>query len=503
MNESYWISSTEWKKYEALEDDIKTDYLIIGGGIAGLTCFYLLTKHGLEVTLINADRVGYGCTGRSTGKITSQHGLVYNNIESKFGLERARQYYDINQKALELVENIIEQYHIDCGFSRVPACMYTQDEGYAKKIEKEYETYRKLELDCSLVKELSLPIDIINALVLNKQAQFHPKKYTDALAGQCVRQKGIIYEETRVTDFKPGKPSVVKTGKGPVITAEHVVITTQFPCYDGMGFYFAKLKPVRTYAVMAPMDKDFPKAHFINAESPTRSLRYVEEEKSLLIVGESHKVGHNTEDHYAALKKFGKELYGLHNYQYQWSAQDYVPPHQIPFVGWLNKDFHNIYVATGFHKWGNSNGTAAGIVISNMIINGNSPYEALYDHSTLTDVVSASFATVNADVVVQLIGGKLKKGDKEIPDESGVGRVVNMNGKRCGYYRDDDGNVYILDTTCTHVGCELKWNDLEKSWDCPCHGSRFDYKGNVLNGPAETPLKRCIDEKNKINPQIR
>lgn len=503
MNESYWIDSSKGKNYEAPDGDIRTDYLVIGGGIAGLTCFYLLTKHGMEAVLIDADRVGCGCTGRSTGKVTSQHGLIYHALESKFGPDRAKQYFNANQKALDFVENMVEQYHIDCGFERLPAYLYTKDEAYAKKIEKEYETYKRLDMDCELVKELPVPIVIKNAVVLRKQAQFHPKKYTDALAGQCARQGGRIYETTRVTDFKAGRPCVIKTGNGPVITADHVIIATQFPCYDGMGFYFAKLKPVRTYAVMARMEKDFPKAHFINAENPTRSLRYVDEEKSLLIVGESHKVGHNNEDYYAGLKEFGRDLYGLNDYQYQWSAQDYVPPHKVPYIGHLTKDYQNIYVATGFHKWGNSNGTAAGIVISGMIINGGSPYEELYDHSTLTDMVSSSFATVNADVVVQLIGGKLKVGDKEIPDESGVGRVVNMDGKRCGYYRDEHGNTFVVDTTCTHVGCELKWNELEKSWDCPCHGSRFDYKGNVLNGPAEKPLNRCDQEKNRINPQIR
>ncbi|NLW02046.1 MAG: FAD-dependent oxidoreductase [Clostridiaceae bacterium] len=503
MNEAYWIKSSESKRYGKLNRDIKADYLVVGGGIAGVTCFYLLAAAGIETVLVDADRIGYGCSGRNTGKITAQHGLVYYDIESQFDLERARQYHRINDKALELMETLIDRYSIQCDFQRVQACIFTQDEGYVGKIRQEYETYMKLGLDCRLEKEIPIPVRVKNALVLNHQAQFNPKKYIDALAEEAVRQGGVIYEDTRIVDFRPGKRCVLKTGDKFTIDAEHVVIATHFPCYDGMGFYFAKLKPMRTYAVMAEYHKDFPKCHFINAEEPSRSLRYVHEAGSLLIVGESHKVGHQKKDHYLELKKFGNEIFGIGDYQYQWSAQDYEPPRKIPFVGYLTKDTPNIYVAAGFNKWGISGGTAAGMVISSMILNGSSPYEDLYAHTTLMDVASSTFVTENVDVAVQLVSGKLKSGDRELPKSAGIGRVVNIGGKRCGYYMDEEGNEHILDITCTHMGCELKWNELEASWDCPCHGSRFDYKGNVLEGPACLPLNPYNEEKNRINPQIR
>ena len=503
MNKVYWIESSEGRGYKKLDRDIQVDYLIIGGGVAGITCLYLLVSAGHKAVLIDADRIGYGCSGRNTGKITAQHALVYNSIEKQFDLERARQYYEVNDKALELIETLIARYNIQCDFQRVPACVFTQDEDYAEKIRQEYETYQKIGLDCRLEKEIPIPLKIKNALILNNQAQFNPKKYLDALADEAVKQGGTIYEDTRIVDFQPGERCTLKTGNKFTLDAGHVVIASHFPCYDGMGFYFAKLKPMRTYAVMAKYDKSFPKCHFINAEDPTRSLRYVHEADSLLIVGESHKVGHHREDHYLNLKKFGNEVFGIEEYQYQWSAQDYEPPRNIPYVGYLNKDTPNIFVATGFNKWGISGGTAAAMVISNMIQNGSSPYEELYSHTTLMDVASSTFVTENADVAVQLISGKLKSGDTEIPESAGIGRVINLGGKRCGYYKDEDGREYIVDVTCTHMGCELKWNQLEASWDCPCHGSRFDYKGNVLEGPACLPLNRHDQEKNKINPQIR
>lgn len=502
MNEAYWIKSSEGRHYPKPDRDIRTDYLVIGGGIAGVTCFYLLVSAGLQVTLVEADRIGYGCSGRNTGKITAQHGLVYRDIEKQFGPERARMYFEANDKALELIETLIAKYDIQCDFQRVQACVFTQDDGYAEKIRQEYETYRKLGLDCSLEKEIPIPVRIKNALVLNNQAQFNPKKYIDALAYETVKLGGVIHEGTRVVDFQPGERCILKTADNINIDAGHVIIATHFPCYDGLGFYFARLKPVRTYAVMAEYHKSFPRCHFINAEDPTRSIRYVHEANSILIVGESHKVGHLKEDHYLELKKFGNEVFGIDDYQYQWSAQDYEPPRKIPYVGYLTKDTPNIYVATGFNKWGLSGGTAAAMTISGMILNRTSPYEKLYSHTALMDVASSTLVTENADVAVQLISGKLQSGETELPESSGVGRVVNIGGKRCGYYRDEAGNEYIVDITCTHMGCELKWNRLEASWDCPCHGSRFDYKGNVLEGPACIPLNRYDEEKNRINPQI-
>lgn len=502
MNESYWISSAEGNRYESINADVETDYLVIGGGIAGITSFFLLARSGRQAVLIDADRVGYGCTSRSTGKISCQHGLLYSTMEKKFGIDNAKLYYEINRKAIDFIEKNVQEYNIDCEFERLSAVLFTQDENYVERLENEYETYQRMGIDSELLDSIPLPVPILKALVMKNQAQFHPKLYVDALAKLATEQHGTIYEDTRVVDFESGDICTVKTSKGHTIKARHVIITTHFPCYDGAGLYFAKLKPTRTYAVAAKYEQDFPHAHFINAEDPTRSLRYVPKDKLLVIVGESHKVGHHNKDYYQSLKDFGKEHFKIEAFNYQWSAQDYYPPHDIPFIGYLNKNHKNIFVATGFLKWGLSNGTAAALIIQEMIESGHSEYENLFTHGTLTDILSSNFLLENADVVVQLIGGKLKIGDRELPDEPGIGRIVRMEGKRCGYYMDENHDAYIVDITCRHLGCELKWNDMEKSWDCPCHGSRFDYKGNVLEGPAELKLNAYHEDKNTINPQI-
>lgn len=502
MNEPYWILSSEGKTYDALNQDISTDYLVIGGGLAGITCLYMLTKAGKNVTLIDANRIGYGTTGRNTGKATAQHGYIYSRIEKNYGLEKAKQYYEINTKAIQFIEDCTKQYNIDCQFKRLPAYLFTKDETYVEKLEKEFELYQEIGIDCSFVKDIPVPINVLCALKMNNQAQFHPKRFVDALAEQAVNQGGRIYEQARVVNFEPGKECTIELGNEKKITAKNVIITSHYPCYDGKGFYFARLKPERSYIVGLEKE-DFPEAHFINAEDPTISLRYVPEEKVLLISGENHKVGHKDDDHYQKLIDLGKEIFGIDKAKYQWSAQDYIPHDYVPYIGYLTSDYKNIFVATGFRKWGLTNAISAAMVISQLIIEETSEYEDLFTQLRVKDFVNMNFVKQNADMAVQWIAGKLTLGETELPEEKGVGVIVNVDGKRCGYYRDEDDNIYLVDTTCPHMSCELKWNSQEKSWDCPCHGSRFDYKGNVLEGPAEYSLNSYREAKNKINPQIK
>ncbi len=502
MNEPYWLLSAEDQKYDEMTEDISADYLIIGGGLTGITCLYLLTKAGLQAVLIDANRIGCGTTGRNTGKVTAQHGIIYSRIEKNYGLEKAKQYYNINNKAIDFMEERSGEFGVDCQFKRLPAYMFTQDTYYQSNLEKEYEIYQEIGIDCSFRKEIPLSISVAGALKMNNQAQFHPKRYVDAMARQAVEQNGKIYEHARVVNFEPGKECLIQLENGSKIRAKNVILSSHYPCYDGQGFYFARLKAERSYIVGVEAE-EFPEAHFINVEEPARSFRYIPEEKILIVGGENHKTGHRDDDYYQKLKDYAKEVFKAEDVKYQWSAQDYKPHDYIPYVGYLNSDYKNIYVATGYRKWGLTNSTAAAMLISQLILEGASEYEELYSRSRVKDIVSFNFLKENADMAVQLIGGKLNSGELELPEEKETGVIVNINGKRCGFYRDEDNNIYVVDTTCPHMGCELKWNSQEKSWDCPCHGSRFDYRGNILEGPAEYRLNSYNESKNKINPQIK
>lgn len=501
MNTPYWISSSEGRSFDALKEDISTDHLIIGGGITGITCLYLLSKAGLDVSLIDANRVGFGTSGRNTGKATAQHGYIYSRIEGKYDIEWAKLYYKANSEAIDFIENVAREHNIDCQFKRLPAYLFTQDEDYAGKLEREFEICRQIGADCSFEREIPVPLKILCAIRMNGQAQFHPKRFLDGLAEQAVKQGARIYENTWVIDFHPGEECVIKTKNGKSITAKNVIIASHYPCYDGRGFYFTRLKPDRSY-IIGIETESFPEAHFINAEEPAISLRFIPEEKILLISGENHKVGHEDDDHYQKLKNFAKEVFGNDNVKYEWSAQDYIPHDYIPYAGYINSDYKNIFIATGYRKWGLTNGIVAATVIKDLILEGDSPYRELLSHLRVKDIVSFNFLKENMDMAVQLISGKLRVGETEIPDETGIGITVNISGKRCGFYREDSGDYYLIDITCPHMGCELKWNSQERSWDCPCHGSRFDYKGNVLEGPAEYSLNSYNEPPNKINPQI-
>lgn len=502
MNIPYWLISSEGKRREALRENMDCDYLIIGGGLTGLTCLYFLSKEGLNPVLIDAGRIGYGSTGRNTGKVTCQHGYIYSRIAKKYGLEKAARYYEINNKAIGFIEKLSQDLNIDCQFKRLPAYLFTRDSYFVSKLQKEYELYQKLSIDCSYEKDIPVPVSVHGALKMNNQAQFHPKRFADALAEEAEKNGAQIFEETRVINFEPGERCRIELENGNKITAKNVVIATHYPCYDGKGFYFARMKADRSYIIAIEMDS-FPDAHFINIEKPTISLRYIPEEKLLLISGENHKTGHQDSNHYQSLKELAYEIFNTNNVKYQWSAQDYISHDYIPYAGYINSDYKNIYVATGYRKWGLTNSVAAAMIITDLIKEQTSEYEELYSHLRVKDFLSFNFLKENADVAVQLISGKLRTGESKIPDEKGEGVVVNVNGKRCGYYRDEDDTVYLVDITCTHMGCELKWNSQEKSWDCPCHGSRFDYKGNILEGPAEYSLNSYSEPKNKINPQIK
>ncbi len=502
MNTPYWIVSSKGKRYETLNEDISTDYLIVGGGLTGITCLYLLTREGLNVTLIDAGQIGYGTSGRNTGKATCQHDYIYSRIEKNYGIEMAKLYYKINNDAIQFIEDMSKKLSIDCQFKRLPAYLFTRDENFEDKLKKEFELYQKLSIDCSFEKEVPVPLKVLGALKMNNQAQFHPKRFLDALAEEGVKQGGKIFEETRVIDFQPGKECRVETENGRKISAKNVIIASHYPCYDGKGFYFARMRPDRSYIIGIEMD-NFPDAHLINIEKPTISLRHIPEEKTLLISGQSHKTGHKGDvNHYQSLKELAYEIFKTNTVKYQWSAQDYIPHDYVPYAGYINSDYKNIFVATGYRKWGLTNSIAAAMTITDLIKEQVSKYEELFSNSRVMDFVSLNFLKENADFAVNWVAGKLTLGESGIPEDKDVGIVVNVNGKRCGYYRDLDDNIYLVDITCPHVGCELKWNSQEKSWDCPCHGSRFDYKGNILEGPAEYSLNSYSEPKNKINPQI-
>jgi glycine/D-amino acid oxidase-like deaminating enzyme/nitrite reductase/ring-hydroxylating ferredoxin subunit len=491
---SYWIDTTEDTSYPKVENDIDVDVAIVGGGITGLTTAYLLNKRGVKLAVIDANRIAKGTSGHTTAKITSQHSLKYAKAIKSFGEEKSLQYAQANEAAIGLVEEIVKENEIDCDFKRVPAYVFTQDEEYVKKLEDETSAARSLKLPAEYTDVLDLPFTIKGAVRFSNQAQFHPRKYLLKLASIIEEKGSLIFENTRIVDIQEGDPHIVVTDSGKKIRAASVVQATRYPFFDTPGLYFSRLYPERSYLIGMHIDGSFPEGMFINAESPSRTLRLhtTTNDTILLVGGENHKTGHGEDlhKHYENVLDFAQRNFNIIDAPFKWSAQDYTAMDEIPIIGRMTSEKNSIYVATGYEKWGMSNGTAAAMIISDLILKGESPWEEVYNPSRFTPVASAkNFIIENADVAKNYIAGKLNIPDDEVDIGRGEAVITEVDGNKVGMYRDMDGNRHIVSTTCTHIGCELKWNSAELSWDCPCHGSRFTYTGDIIEGPALENIK--------------
>jgi glycine/D-amino acid oxidase-like deaminating enzyme/nitrite reductase/ring-hydroxylating ferredoxin subunit len=493
---------TYWREialptFEKLSEDVTVDVAIVGAGIAGITAAYQLSKEGLKVALIEAGSVLNGTTGHTTAKLTAQHGIIYDELISHFGEEKARLYYESHMHAIQFVEN----KGIDCDFSREDAYVYASTEQYARDIETEMEAYEQLGIEGSMKDLIPFNIQIKGAILMKNQAQYHPLKFLRGLLEEAVHSGCHVYENTTAVDIEDeeSEPKVV-TKDGHKVTCKHVIIASHFPFYDKPGLYFARMYASRSYAIGVKWDKDYPGGMYISADTPTRSLRYTpyNGSKLLIIGGETHKTGQgvDTLTHYHALADFAKEVFGTGDYLYRWSAQDLVTLDRVPFIGQMTENKERILVATGFKKWGMTTGIMAGHLLADYVLNRDNPYKELYSPSRFhADPDLGKAITTNADVAKHLIKGKLEFVPKDPGDvKNGEGSVVMHNGKRAGAYRDENGKLYIVDTTCTHLGCETEWNHAEKTWDCPCHGSRYAYSGEVIEGPALKALD-LLEEK--------
>lgn len=492
---SYWITSSKPKNFPELKDNVTVDVAIIGGGIAGISTAYLLSQAGLKVAVIEANHILQGTTGHTTAKLTSQHSFIYAKLIKEQGEELARQYAKANDTAIHTIAKIAAENGIECDFIWQSAHLYTTQDKYLKEIEDEIIAARSLGIKADFIEAINLPITIKGAMRFSEQAQYHPVKFLRGLADLIIKNASNIYENTEAIQILENE---VISRQGYRVKADKIVIATHYPFFDGGGFFFSRIYQDRTYILGITIDGNFPEGYYINAETPTRSLRSqpLEKKKELVLVaGEHHKSGQgqDTDIHYQNLLNFAHETFKVTDVLYRWSTQDCMTLDGIPYIGNLTPRSPNIYVATGFNKWGMTNGMAAGLIISDLIIKGQNEWAKIYSPQRITPSAIKSFIIENVNVAKNFIKGKLENFEEEIDIEVGEAALIEVEGNRIGVYKDEDARLYMVDTTCTHLGCELNWNSAEKSWDCPCHGSRFSYKGEIIAGPAIEPLK-CLDE---------
>jgi len=497
--QSYWTRSVPLPAFPALAVDMEVEYAIVGAGITGVTLACLLAEEGRRVALLEAGSVLHGTTGHTTAKITAQHDLIYKDLIDTFGVDKARLYYQANDEALGFLRQTAEQSGRDCGWKEETAYLYAQEDKSVAKLKAEYEAYRKLGIPGDLLP--TVPMSGLNAkaaLSMPGQAQFHPVAFLADLVERLIEAGGLIFEHTRIDEkVDTGERPVLSTMDGHQITCRHVVAASHFPFYDGNGFYFARMHPERSYIVAVKPQKPYPGGMFISVDEPKRSLRSatVDGEELVLVGGETHKTGQeeDTQSRYLRLAEFAAETLQAQTVAYHWSAQDWLTPDKLPYIGPVTSRHDNIWVATGFRKWGMTGGVAAALVLKDLITGKENLYADLFSPSRLMKVAPDLPVLVaeNANVAKELFAGKLGRVDGDSDDpQLAEGDIVRIGGKKAGAYRDEAGKLCFIDTTCTHLGCEVTWNNAEGTWDCPCHASRFRADGEVIEGPAVKPLNR-------------
>ncbi len=477
--ESYWIASTDTTIYPALEEDVTVDVAVIGGGVTGITTGYLLKKEGQTVAVVDANRIGDGTTGHTTAKITSQHDLIYDKLITRIGKDKAKLYAESNEAAIQLIAKVVEENNIDCDLQWENAYVYTQSNDNVEEIKKEVKAAQSLGIKASFAEKLPLPFPTKAAVQFEGQAQFHPRKYLLSVAGNIAKDGSHIFENTKAISIKGGNKCTVTMENGKKITASKVVIATHYPFSNIRGLYVLKIFPERTYAITVKAKSKFPGGMYINVELPTRSLRSVpldDGQELILIVGESHKTGQGEDFnmHYKNLIDFANQNFDVEEILYRWSAQDYMTTDDIPIIGNITANEPNIFVATGFKKWGITTSAVSAMILKDLIIGNQNPWAEIYDPSRFTEL-DTMWNTIEKDL------NAIKNGE---------GKVITVGERNMGAYKDDKGKIYLININCAHMGCELKWNNAEKTWDCPCHGSRYSSIGDVVDGPALMPLEK-------------
>ncbi|MFL2132597.1 FAD-dependent oxidoreductase [Desemzia sp. FAM 24101] len=496
---SFWTAQQATPQFPALEENHTTEIGIVGAGIVGIISAYLLAKSGKKVVLIEADRLISGVTGHTTAKITAQHSLIYDDLIQTFGKEKAKLYYEANIDGLHFIQQLIEELQIDCAYETKDAFVYAETDKGQKKLEKEAEAYQTLGIKGALTKDKAdLPFPIKEALVMYDQAQFGPVRFLTVLVQEIVRLGGQIYEHTRAVEVIKEKTPMILTENNSLILCQKVILATHYPINDADGLYFTRLSIHRSYAMVMRTASKIPEGMYINAEQPTRSIRSVQGADGiplLLIGGEGHQTGKSSSKtifHYQDLDAFGKKYFAAQSPLHLWSSQDLQTLDKLPYIGQMTKQTEAVLVATGFNKWGMSAGAMAGKLLADSILGTENSYASLFDPTRkklkLSD--TQTFLKKNSAVAKDFVTGKLKRPDKNLEDLLlDEGGLVHVHGKKVGAYRDKQGQLHQTVPVCTHLGCNLDWNDAERSWDCACHGSRFSYNGAVLDGPAVKPLE--------------
>jgi glycine/D-amino acid oxidase-like deaminating enzyme/nitrite reductase/ring-hydroxylating ferredoxin subunit len=491
---SYWAKSSPKTEYPALEQDVDCDVAVVGAGIVGVTAALSLQREGAKVALLEARRIGAGATGYTTAKLSSLHGTIYRQLTSTYDDGLARAYGEMNQAGLGMAADFVEQLGIVCDFRRKPNFTYAESESERSKLMEEADAAKRVGLPASFVGEAEeLPFPIAGAVRFDNQAEFHPLKYLHGLTAAAADSGCSVHERTRVVSVKHGEPCTLSTESGASVTAAHVILATHLPINDH-GFLSARNHPERSYAMLARLDGAVPQGMYLSSDSPTRTLRPVPtpDGELLLVGGQSHRAGQGGEaERYRKVEEWARERFNVVSIEHRWSTHDHIPNDKLPFIGRAGPRTDRVLMATGMRKWGLAMGTSAAAMLCDRISGSPNPWAEAFDPVRLHPrAETPSFVANGAVTGMHLVLDRITKRGSADHLAPGEGDVVGAGIGQQAVYRDDGGELHRVSARCTHLGCIVHFNDAERTWDCPCHGSRFGVDGEVLEGPATKPLPR-------------
>jgi glycine/D-amino acid oxidase-like deaminating enzyme/nitrite reductase/ring-hydroxylating ferredoxin subunit len=486
--QSLWLAALPETAYPPPTDERAFDVLVLGGGITGLTTALLLKRRGVRVAVVEAGRVGAGVSGNNTAKVTALQSTMLSQISRTRGTAVADEYAVRSLAAVETVAELAAAEGIDCDLHRRDAFTVAAGDEGLPDVEREYEAAIHAGLRVTLTDAVGLPYPVAGAVRLVDQLEFHPVKYVHGLAAAVDGDGCRVFENTRALGVQDGDPVRIETTQG-TLTGDRVVVATHYPVWD-RGLYFARMEVSRSYCVAARVRDEPSRGMSITTGGETWSYRSAGD--LMIVCGQGHSTGARGVDgsRYAALEQHVRTHWDVDEITHRWSAQDPIPYDHTPVIGTYMPGSSRMYVASGFAKWGLSGGTMAAAVVCEQLT-GGAGSEAFSPHR-LSPRGLPQLAKLNAKVGVDLVADRLAPGQISSAADLAPGSagVVRSGTERTGVYRDADGGLHAVSMRCTHLGCLVRFNAAETSWDCPCHGSRFDVDGAVLEGPAVKPLPR-------------
>ncbi|HTF27253.1 MAG TPA: FAD-dependent oxidoreductase, partial [Flavitalea sp.] len=500
LNKSLWQDGADpFQSNDIPSKDTIYDVIIVGGGITGLTTGILLQEAGKKCLIIEANNLCFGTTGGTTAHLNTLLDTPYTTISKNFSKKASRQVAHATADAIQLIKQNINKYQIDCEYKDASAYLYAENSKQDKELQEIYETAIDAGLIAGYSESIPIPAPFTKAIKVEGQGKFHPVKYVFGLAKAFQNAGGKILQHCRVTGVEDTEPLIIETSNGKY-TSLDLIYATHIP--PGVNLLHLRCMPYRSYAMAIKVDEeDYPEDLTYDMYDPYFYYRsqVVDGEKYLIIGGKDHKTGHeeNTYRSYLQLEAKIKSLYGSAEIVYQWSAQYFESADGLPYIGHLPQHPHHIYVATGFGGNGMVYSHVAAKILTDQLTGSEVNYDDLFNPNRLKPVAGfTNFIKHNADVVRQF-AGKLFSGEKldELSGLSaGEGKIVSFEGEKLGIYKSDSAEIFAVNPVCTHLKCEVKWNSAEKSWDCPCHGGRFDCQGRLLTGPPSRDLEQVSIE---------